>query len=202
MRSQAIRLFLYFKELNFKKVEGKKVLFLFVVTNLIYSLMIFITIPKVMSFTEGMKIFDMMPMGYKLEYTVLLLNKLGSAGRNAYLFNQIPVDFIYPGMFGITYCLLLAYVLNKLSSWKVHYLFLCFLPIIACFFDYLENFGVIFLIVSYPQISYNAVHLCSVFTILKSLFSTIYFIVLFSVLVIIAARKLMKKELINYFFSF
>jgi len=121
------RLDFHIKELIYRNIEGKKVLFLLILTNLVYGFMLLITIPKVMTYSGGMKIFDMMPMGSEPEYGSLLLEKLGIAGRNAYLYNQIPVDLIYPFLFGITYCLLLAYLFNQLHHLTTETFYLCIL---------------------------------------------------------------------------
>ena len=188
------RLNFQLKELVFRNIKGRKVLFLFVLTNLVYFFMLLVTIPKVMSFSGGMKIFDLMPMGYSPEYAGTLLEKLGETGRNAYLYNQIPLDFIYPFLFGITYCLLLAYLLNQLNRIKGVYFYLCFLPLSAGIFDYFENFGIIHLLVSYPAVSDTAIQLTAFFTVFKSLFSTLSFIVLILLLVILGFKKIMQKN--------
>ena len=103
------------RQLLKKYGKGEKVLLLFLITNLVYAFMILITIPKVMKYANGMNLFDMMPTGYNIQYTKTLLETLGIQGRNAYLYSQIPVDMIYPLLFGITYCLLVVYLLNKIK---------------------------------------------------------------------------------------
>ena len=100
-------------------ISGKKVLGLFILTNVVYVFMLFVTIPKTMGFSNGMKLLDMMPTGYDLNYVSELFNALGKIGRETYLTNQIPVDMIYPLLFGLTYSLLLAYSLKKLNKLKI-----------------------------------------------------------------------------------
>ena len=68
--------------------------------------MLIITIPKTMAFSNGMKLLDMMPSGYDSEYITSLFEALGEDGRHAYLYSQLPVDMIYPLLFGISYCLI------------------------------------------------------------------------------------------------
>ena len=68
-----------------------------------------------MAFSNGMKLLDMMPTGYNSEYVYALFETLGVEGRFTYLYNQIPIDMIYPFLFGISYCLLIAYFLRKLN---------------------------------------------------------------------------------------
>jgi hypothetical protein len=46
-----------------KNISGKKVLGLFMLTNLVYAFMLIFTIPKTMRFANGMKLLDMMPKG-------------------------------------------------------------------------------------------------------------------------------------------
>ena len=104
------------RKVIYGNIQGKKVFILFILTNLVYLLMLNFTIPKVMGFGDGMNLLDMMPSGYNFEYVTALFDALGQEGRDAYLFNQIPVDMFYPGLFGITYCLLIAYFLNKLNK--------------------------------------------------------------------------------------
>jgi hypothetical protein len=90
-----------------KNNSGKKVLSLFILTNVVYVYMLKVTIPKTMEFSNGMKLLDMMPTGYNQSYVHELFRVLGENGRKMYLTNQIPVDMIYPLLFGLTYSLLL-----------------------------------------------------------------------------------------------
>lgn len=166
-----------------KHLHGKKVLILLVLTNLLYGFMILITIPKVMQYTQGMKIFDMMPTGYDAEYAKTLLDTLGTAGRNTYLCSQIPADLIYPGLFGISYCILIAYFLKQLGQFEKPILILSLLPLIGSSFDYLENLGTIMMLTSYPDFSPLVSGFGNVCTILKSIASTLSFVTVFILLV-------------------
>jgi hypothetical protein len=93
-------------------------LLLFLLTYIVYAAMLLVTIPKVMEFALGMNLLDMMPMGYNLEYVHSLFQTLGSEGRSAYLYKQIPLDMTYPLLLIINYCSVLAYFLNKLNKLK------------------------------------------------------------------------------------
>jgi len=164
------------KEIINKHLAGKKVLFLFVLTNIIYSIMLLVTIPKTMLFSNGMKLLDMMPAGYDSVYVNTLFETLGVKGRAVYLYNQIPIDMIYPFLFGISYCLLIAYFLKKLDKLNTPFFYLCLLPIIAGIADYLENFGIIYMLNNYPNLSQFSIDATNIFSILKSMTTTIYFI--------------------------
>ncbi len=173
--------------------SGKKVLGLFILTNAIYVFMLTVTIPKTMGFSNGMKLLDMMPMGYDLNYVSELFNSLGEIGREIYLTNQIPVDMVYPLLFGLTYCLLLAYFLKKLNKLNTSFIYLCFIPIIAGIADYLENFGIIAMLKNYPELTEIAVKTTSSFSLIKSISTSVFFIVLI-VMLIILGIKFMKRN--------
>jgi hypothetical protein len=49
-----------------------------------------------------MRLLDMMPTGYDFNYIVKLFSALDENGRKTYLTSQIPVDMIYPLLFGIS----------------------------------------------------------------------------------------------------
>ena len=182
------------KELIKRNITGKKVLLLFLLTNLIYALMLIVTIPMVISFSNGMKLLDMMPTGYSAEYVNLLLTTLGESGRNAYLFKQIPLDMIYPLLFGVSYSLLLAYFLNKLDKLNGPLFYLSLIPLAAGAFDYLENIGIIILLSTYPDVSNIAVATTNLFTILKSLFTTFYFTLLLITYIAVVIKRINKKK--------
>lgn len=189
MRLLIRRLNFHLKEWVYRNMEGKKVWLLVIITNLIYFYMLLISIPKVLTFSGGMKIPDMMPTGYRPDYIITLLEKLGEKGRNAYLYQQIPVDLFYPFFLAITYCLLIAFLLHKLRHLKEEPYYLCLLPLAGGFFDYLENFGIIHMLAAYPAISTSAIHITAFFTVFKSLFSSISFTIIIVLLLALAYRK-------------
>jgi hypothetical protein len=173
-----------------KNISGKKVLGLFILTNVVYVFMLTVTIPKTMEFSKGMNLLDMMPTGYDLNYVSELLNSLGEIGRETYLTNQIPVDMIYPILFGLTYCLLLAYFLKKLNKLNSPFTYLCLIPIIAGIADYLENFGIIAMLKSYPDLTEISVKTTSSFSLIKSISTTAFFIVLIIILVTLGLKTI------------
>ena len=146
-----------------KYATGKKVLSLFILTNVVFLFMLMVTIPKTMEFSNGMKLLDMLPTGYNLDYVNKLFSTLGENGREIYLTTQIPVDMIYPLLFGLTYTLLLAYFLKKLNKLKSPFTYLCLLPIIAGIADYFENIGIITMLNSYPNLTEITVNTTSTY---------------------------------------
>jgi hypothetical protein len=177
-----------------KNISGKKVLGLFILTNVVYAFMLIVTIPKTMGFSNGMKLLDMMPTGYDLNYVNELFNSLGEIGRETYLTNQIPVDMIYPLLFGLTYSLLLAYFLKKLNKLNSPFTYLCLIPIFAGIADYLENLGIITMLKSYHNLTEISVKTTSTFSLIKSISTTAFFIILIIVLVILGLKTINEKK--------
>ena len=182
------------KKIILKNITGKKVLLLFVLTQFVYAFMLIVTIPNVMSFSNGKKILDMLPTGYNAEYVNSLFDTLGEKGRDAYLFNQIPVDMVYPFLFGVSFCLLLAYFLNKLNKLNGPLLYLCLLPLFGGAFDYMENIGIITMLTAYPDVSDLSVSITNIFSILKSTFITVYFVVLIITIIAVVISFLKRKK--------
>jgi hypothetical protein len=176
-----------------KSISGKKVLGLFILTNLVYLFMLLVTIPKTMGFANGMKLLDMLPTGYNHDYVNKLFIALGEDGREIYLTNQIPVDMIYPLLFGLTYSLLVAYFLKKLNKLKTPLTYLSLLPIIAGIADYLENIGIITMLNSYPDLTETTVIVTNTFSVIKSTTTSIFFIALIVILVILGIKSGKKK---------
>jgi hypothetical protein len=177
-----------------QNISRKKVLGLFVLTNIIYVFMLTVTISRTMNFSHGMKLLDIMPTGYDLNYVSELFNSLGEIGRGTYLTNQLPVDMIYPLLFGLTYCLLLGYFLKKINKLNTSFAYLCLLPIIAGVADYLENFGIITLLKINPDLTEIAVKTTSTFSLIKSISTSIFFIVLIIVLVKLGFETMNRKK--------
>jgi len=177
-----------------KNLTGKKVLLLFVLTNIVYAVMLIITIPKTMAFSNGMKLLDMMPTGYDPEYIISLFEALGEDGRHTYLYSQLPVDMIYPFLFGISYCLMIGYFLKKINKLDSVFFYLCFLPVIAGIADYLENFGIITMLNNYPDLSQTSMKATNYFSIGKSMTTTVFFITLIITLLMLGIKTLKERK--------
>lgn len=184
-----------------KNISGKKVLALFILTNVVYAFMLMVTIPKTMGFSNGMKLLDMLPTGYNQDYVDELFRTLGEDGREIYLNTQIPVDMIYPLLFGLTYSLLLAYFLRKLNKLKSPFTYLCLLPIIAGMADYLENIGIITMLNSYPDLTQTTAKTTNIFTMIKSGSTTLFFIVLIIMLILVGYKAISRKKSANNTYS-
>ena len=159
--------------------NGRNVLIFLVSSLAVYFVMLFYTIPVVQSYAPEMKVFDLLPAGYSYDYAIKLLSSLGDKGREEYLNTQLPLDFIYPALFSISSCLLLAWLFLKRNNKDSRIFYLCFVPIFAGVFDYLENIQIVVMIFNYPDVSQIQVALSSASTIAKSGLTTIFFLLLF-----------------------
>jgi len=176
-----------------KHSTDKKVLILFIITQTIYAAMVFGTIPHVLSFSDDIKLLDMMPTGYDFNYVTILLASLGPSGRSAYLHQQIPLDMIYPLLFAVTYFLLLGLILKQMVKSQSVLFYLCFISVLVGIFDYLENIGIIMLLTSYPDISKLLAQTTNFFTLGKSYSTIVYFTILLVTIIVFLVNKLRRK---------
>ena len=168
---------------------GKTVLGFFIPTMVVYSIMLLYSIPRVGQYAPKMKLFDLLPTGYSFLYAHELLDTLGAEGRSLYLYQQLPLDFIYPGLFAVSSCLLLSWLFAKSLNLDSKVFYLCFVPVAAGLFDYLENIGITRMLVSYPDVAESLVSVTNFMTILKSASTTAFFIFLLLGIVLFMKRK-------------
>lgn len=172
-----------------RHAKGKTVLILLLITLVVYSYMLFYSIPHVMDYAGGMKLLDMQPTGYTPKYVHALFENLGQKGRDAYLFRQIPVDMLYPLLFAMTYSLMLAFLFQRAFKPDAKIQYLCMTPILAGAFDYLENAGIVIMLIDYPRLSDFLASLTNIFSLMKSLFTFIFFaLFLFAIIAILTKR--------------
>ena len=172
--------------------KGRTVLILFILTNVFYGAILGYSIPLVLSFAPESVLFDMSPTGYSYDEAIILLRSLGLEGRNAYLAVQIPIDLVYPGLFAISYALLITWVLKQFLPRQSRLFFFAFVPVFAGIFDYLENAAIVAMLNGFPDISEVLVTSASSFTIAKSGLTTLFFVGLLVALVYWATWRLRK----------
>ncbi|MEH6534725.1 MAG: hypothetical protein V7735_25825, partial [Photobacterium frigidiphilum] len=113
-------------------------------------------------------------------------------GRDLYLSTQLPLDFIYPGLFSITYSLLLVWLFGKTFNGNSKIYYFALVPFLAGIFDYVENVFIIKMINSFPDLQVTTVKVASAFTLLKSSFTMLFFILL-----IVGFALLLKQKVSN-----
>ena len=181
-------------ELIKKYSTGRNVILLFSINMIVYLTILFYSIPKVVTSAPEMKLFDVSPSGYTTEYAISLLNAIGPEGRDLYLSLQLPLDFIYPGLFIISYSLLFAWLLKKSYDLKSKVYYALYLPIFAGLFDYTENVLVIMMLKAYPDLGSGLVIAASLATIIKSVLSSVFFTLLVLSIVQVIWESVFKKQ--------
>ena len=160
----------------------------------VYLTILFYSIPKVVTSAPDMKLFDVSPSGYTAEYAISLLNAIGQEGRDLYLSLQLPLDFIYPGLFIIFYSLLFAWLLKKNYGLESKVYYALYIPILAGLFDYAENIFIIMMLRAYPDIGSGLVTAASVATIIKSVLSSIFFTLFILCIIQVICKSIFRKQ--------
>lgn len=182
------------KDLIIRNLQGRKILILFIITMVIYAIMLLVTIPLVMYFADGLKLLDMMPSGYNAEYVSSLMNALGEEGRHAYLYYQIPFDMLYPGFFAVTWSLIFAWFLRKANRLHSSLFYVSYIPLFAGLFDYMENFGIIAIIGTWPNTPDLLSSASNIFSVIKSFLTTIYYVSLIVLLIVVMLKYIRRKK--------
>jgi hypothetical protein len=172
------------------KPNGLTVVLLLAATNIVYLLMVFFTIPLVMSYSENMKLFDLCASGYSVEYAHQLLGTLGETGSQAYITYQLSIDTIYPLLFGVCYLKLYCWLVhnNQLSAsfWTKGTL----IPLIVAVFDYVENACVFFMLLKFPALPDTLVWFASGITVLKSMTTLVCLAMLAALALLLSYKKI------------
>jgi len=176
-----------------ERASGRAVLILFIITQVVYVAILFYTIPAVLEEAPDMKLFDMSPGGYTFEYAGDLLTAIGEKGRQTYLALQLPLDFIYPGLFAVTYTLLLTWLFSKGFARDSSVFYLALVPAVAGLLDYLENIGIIMMLNSFPDISAVTVAFASMSSVIKSLFTVGFYLLLLVGIAAVIRRRVGTK---------
>ncbi|MCB1120910.1 MAG: hypothetical protein KJT03_05140 [Verrucomicrobiae bacterium] len=171
-----------------QRTSGKRCVVLFILTSAVYLLMLLVTIPSVQQYAPDIPLFDMSPSGYDYGQAMSLLKLLGEEGRSAYRFPQLAVDLVYPGLFAVTYAMILTWAFRKRVRLRSKIFYVTILPVTAGLFDYAENILIFLMLSVYPHVAKGLVAASSIFTILKSVFTTL------SLLLVLLALALLLKR--------
>lgn len=178
-----------YKSLLDRWSHGWTVTILLAAAMAVYCYMVFVSIPAVMAYEGSLRLLDMMPLGYDLDYVRLLFHSLGSEGRQMYLTRQLPIDMIYPALLALSGCFLLAYFLRKGLPSNPKLYWLTFVPVLAGLCDYGENIGIITMLRSFPDLSSDLVCWTSGFSIAKSSLTVLFWLIMLVGLIVILTRR-------------
>jgi len=167
--------------------SGKSVLVVLTFAMVIYAVMMFVTLPTLSHEMDGLFVFDMRPMGYSVEEGYEILENISDFGVSYYRGVQLPLDFVYPALLALFGVLAFAYFGKRIRIPSLIYM----LPLIAGIFDYLENIGIYIMLSDLN--SPSVVKMSSVFSIIKSMSTTIFITILLVVSVYVASKTVYEK---------
>lgn len=156
-----------------------------VLTIAICAVMNFHLIPLIESGTKGIRMFDMNTFGYSFEQAKSFVASLSAQSRDAFLYKQLPLDFVYP----VAYTLFFSLILSKLN---VKHKALLVLPILLMIFDYLEN--VLSIVMLTSDFSKTVSAFAGTFTVIKSI---LMYVLIVLILTLLAIRLYKTKKDLN-----
>jgi len=127
---------------------GKKHLALFFILSIVLN--IFMNL----SMTESMKKAGALDIAgfYSVEKAYMIMDNQGDDGRQRYLLIETTFDLVYPVFYTSFYLIWIALTWGAMKNKSNRYLNLFYIiPVIIICSDYLENMGVITLLLNYPD---------------------------------------------------
>lgn len=170
--------------------NGRIVVLAFAAAQAVYVAMLTLTLPTLETLAGGLKPFDMRPGGYDFMSARQLLEALGEDGRAFYLYRQIPLDLIYPGLFALAYYLTWRWLASRTWPDWAALKTLAWLPVYAGLADYVENGFIARMIFAYPSVTETMVATASTATILKSVLTTMTMIALVAMVLRLVTKRL------------
>lgn len=132
--------------------------------------------------TGGVGILDMEIL-YTHEQAYAQLAALGEAGREFYLTHIIPLDLLLPFFYAIAFSLIITWLLHRWLPVGSRWHRLNVVPLIGGFCDYMENSGVITMLVAWPAPLPDIARFTMVAGLFKFTFSVLAFAIIFGALI-------------------
>lgn len=172
----------FFTSLLQKTATLRNISILFILSQLVFLSMMLLTFPKINA-QIGTHAFDLRTFGYSQVIAERIVAKLTTETRQLYLFPQLALlDVVYPILLALFLSSLLYRLVPKNQG---HRSILLILPFMSLCFDYIENICIALLITKSIPTSTSFVFFSSSCTILKSVCTTLSWII---ILVIFAIR--------------
>lgn len=158
---------------------------------IIYAVMINVTLAHIEA-VSGLAAFDMRPLGYGPAEAEMLLKALGADGRAYYLSHQIALDTLYPAMLALTLIAAILWFGKPMRDSRLVRLGIA-VSVGCALFDYIENLGIVAMLLSGPDVSSLLVFFASAATIAKSALTTLA--ILMTLFIGIVGMRLAREEL-------
>ena len=162
----------YFNSLVSRTSSVKNLCYLFLLSHLILLLMMTYTFPRINNHI-GTKAFDLHFFGYSVSEARSIVHTMDAPITNLYLFPQLSLlDLLYPFLLALFLSSFLFRLIGITKTQNGMNSILLIVPFLAMGFDYLENICIILMITKSVETSEYFVLFSSVFTILKSVFTS------------------------------
>lgn len=129
---------------------------------------------------------------YNKSDVTLLFNSIKPEGREITKFISGVLDMIFPLIYGSFFFLLTKKLIHKRTVFLLKTVLL--FPILAGLFDIAENFGILSMLNSFPEISQEQVYFASLFTSLKWIFFSFSCFTLFLLVIEKSIQSFYKKN--------
>lgn len=160
--------------------NGKAAILFGLGAMIIYLVMVLGTLRYLTDFAMVLP-FDLRPAGYSQADAAVLLEALGEAGRQYYLTRQIPLDTLYPALLALTLISTLRWRAVRFGPTLMTRIGEP-LAVMAAAFDYLENLGIVFMLLAGAESYPTLIHAASMATILKSALTSVAILAVFATL--------------------
>ncbi len=165
--------------LNYILASKIRTWILIIITGTVFYILNFVwPVPELTRLWQGNIIPDLMPLGASTEYMQTLLTQLGSIGRQQYLLFLLTLDIVFPVLYSLFFGILVWISIRNVSISDSTKYMLASLSFIAACFDYIENISTITTLSTFPNVYSTVVHIGSIATTFKNIFSLIGLIVL------------------------
>jgi len=107
-------------------------------------------VEQLKDFTGGVGLLDM-ELLYTPDQAYAIFTGMGEAGRAFDLTRIVPLDFVFPFMYTLFYAVTITWLLRKWLSAGSRWHRLNVIPLVGGLADYMENLGIITMLVAWPS---------------------------------------------------
>lgn len=132
--------------------------------------------------------------GYTPQQVFSLFSALGPSGRQQYAFSEVTADLAYPILYNLLSFLLLGLTFPKAFPNSPVRPWLTRLPVLTGLADYLENTGIVTLLLIYPTQPVSLAWITCVFTLLKYAFLMTSMLLFFASLAVLGYKKVFNRS--------
>lgn len=176
-----------------KYSTGKNIVIFLLIQFILQAILIYLAY-EFKNYSTGLQILDL-KVGYDAQYAKELLAAAGGKGRELYLYRFIPLDTVFPIVYSIAYSSLLTYLFKKGFSAQNRIHKLAIAPFFIGICDYIENLGILAMLLAYPDFSYNLATFIGIFSFSKHILTIATIVLLLGGIARLLIRTNLKNNL-------